>query len=122
MKKLLLIVLLTIPVYCFAQTEAAAQKPAEQYCMIISTPKLFSKKVTIEVDFGQPTKFFSDTRLKDEAGKVVSFNSTIDALNYMAGQGWIFVNAYAVATQSTTGNTTQTNNILHYMMRRPVTN
>jgi hypothetical protein len=35
---------------------------------------------------------------QDEQGKVIKFNSAIDALNYMAKQGWEFVNAYPLSS------------------------
>ncbi len=114
MKKILLLFLLASPFLSKAQTDTTA-KPHEQYCMIIATAKLLSTKVTITVDFGQETKLFAfkDQRLKDAEGKVLSFNSVIDALNYMSGQGWIFVNAYALSEGSGSGK------VLNYVMRRP---
>ncbi|MEO6149588.1 MAG: hypothetical protein ABIN95_07520 [Mucilaginibacter sp.] len=128
MKKYLAIFFLLAPFFCLAQTDVAPPKTTEQYCMVIATPKFFSSKVTIEVDYGQPTKFFSDQRLKDESGKVMSFNTTIDALNYMGSQGWLFVNAYTLpsttSTSTTSGTTTTTSTQqgkLYYILRRPVT-
>jgi hypothetical protein len=111
MKKLLLLIVLSLPLFCFVQTDTTST-PKEQYCMILATGKMFSSKVSIEVDFGQPTKFFSSNTLKDESGKIMSFNSVIDALNYMASKGWLFVNAYVITTSS--------QNVLHYVMRKPI--
>ncbi|MDB4922810.1 hypothetical protein [Mucilaginibacter sp.] len=113
MKKYLLILLFSIPFYVSAQNDTARVKPAEQYCMVIATGRMFSTKVTISVDFGQPTKAFSDKRMKDESGVVLDFNSVIDALNYMAGNGWLFVNAYALSEGSS-------GKVLNYVMRRPI--
>ena len=82
--------------------------------MVIATGKLFSNKVSIQVDFGQETSWWKGTHgdvIKDETGKIVNFNSVIDALNYMASQGWIFVNAYALS-EGTSGR------ILNYVMRK----
>jgi len=114
MKKILLILLLS-PMLSFAQTDTTKAKPHEMYCMVLATSKLFSTKVNITVDFGQEVKFFSftDQRMKDETGKVVAFNSVIDALNYMAQQGWEFVNAYVITVSS--------QNVYHYVMRRKIT-
>lgn len=80
------------------------------YCQIVGTTKLFSREVTIAIDYGQERSYWSDNRLKDENGKVQSFNSMIDALNYMGVQGWEFVQAHAI----TIGN----QNVYHYLLKR----
>ncbi|RPD41548.1 hypothetical protein [Chitinophaga barathri] len=73
-----------------------AQEKVEKYCELIATAKMFSTKVTIEIDFGQEKKFFEfkDARIKDDLGKAKNFNSVVDALNYMGSLGWKFVDAY----------------------------
>lgn len=83
-----------------------------EYVQIVGTSKLLSTKLTIEIDFGQRTKFFStgkETIVKDDNGKPVDFNSMIDALNFMSKNGYEFVNAYAI----TVGN----QNVYHYLLR-----
>jgi len=89
----------------------------EEYCMILATQKFLSTKVKISVDFGQQVSFWKNTvraqTLKDENGKAISFNSVIDALNYMSSKGWEFVNAYAI--------TVDNENVLHYVMKRQLT-
>lgn len=90
----------------------------EEYCELLATSKLFSLKVTISIDFGQETSVW--TKYKDQAvfneltGKLKSFNSVIDALNWMNSSGWEFVNAYAI----THGN----QNVYHYLMKRDLRN
>lgn len=81
--------------------------------MIVATEKVLSSKINIIVDFGQETHLldFKDNRLRNEAGKPIAFNSVIDALNYMATQGWEFVNAYALSDGSG-------GKVLNYVMRR----
>jgi len=114
MKKIIFIALTVfVPILCHAQTDTTA-KPREQYCMIIATAKLLSTKVNITVDFGQETKLFAfkDQRLKDAEGKVITFNSVIDALNYMSSQGWYLVNAYALSEGSGSAK------VLNYVMRK----
>ena len=114
MKKIILLLLFVLPVLSQAQnTVVAVASPQEQYCMVLATSKLLSNKVTITIDFGQETKMFAfkDTRLKDDDGAVKNFNSVIDALNYMASQGWQFVNAYVI----TVGG----QNVYHYVLRKP---
>ena len=44
-----------------------AAKPYKVYCEIVATPKLFSNKATVELDFGQYASFWSaDRQLVDE--------------------------------------------------------
>lgn len=68
------------------------------YVEIVGWNKIFSKKVTVEIDFGQVDKFFKskDTEIRDENDKRVVFNSMIDALNFMSKSGYEFVTAYIV--------------------------
>jgi hypothetical protein len=119
MKKLstLLALAVVLSTPAIAQTAPPATAPTvartEEYCMILATAKLMSNKVTITIDYGQERKFFSDNRYKDEQGKVQSFNSVIDVLNFQNSQGWEFVNAYAI----TVGG----QNVYHYVMKRKVT-
>jgi len=83
-----------------------------EYVQIVGTSKLFTTKVTIQIDFGQRTKFFSsgkENRVKDEEGKALDFNSMIDALNFMSKNGFEFINAYII----TVGN----QNVYHYILR-----
>ena len=108
----LLAVAFSSPTIAHAQA-AAPVKQTEQYCLVMATAKLFSTKVIITVDYGQETKFFGDKGvIKDESGKLQSFNSVVDAMNYMNSQGWEFVNAYVV--------TVSNQNVYHYLMRRRV--
>lgn len=77
----------------YAQTDTTK---VEQYCQVIVTPRLLSKKVTIDVDFGEKKSFWVDTRLTTDEGELRKFNTVIDALNYMGMAGWTFINAYPV--------------------------
>jgi hypothetical protein len=84
-----------------------------EFVQIVGTSKLFKNKVTIQLDFGQSVKFFSsgkETQIKDENGKRLSFNSMIDALNFMSKNGYDFVHAYAI----TIGN----QNVYHYLLQK----
>ncbi len=83
-----------------------------QYIQIVGTSQILSNKVTIEIDFGQLNKVFSskDTQVKDENGKLVKFNSMIDALNFFSKNGYKFVNAYAINISS--------QNVYHYIMEK----
>lgn len=84
-----------------------------EYVQIVGTSKLFSNKVTIEIDFGQENKLFSsdkDTRVKDANGKNMVFNSMVDALNFMSANGYDFVQAYAFAKDN--------QSVYHYLLRK----
>jgi len=82
--------------------------------MIVGTKVPFKKKVTVQVDFGQGINGWKpkESVLKDNKGKPIKFESMIDALNYMSGQGWRFVDAYAI----TAGN----QNVYHWIMSKTV--
>ncbi len=68
----------------------------EQYCQLIATQKILSNKVSIDIDFGEEKSFWRDNRLKTYDGKIKKFNTIIDAMNYMAKDGWIFIDAFPV--------------------------
>lgn len=93
---------------------AAAQ--GKVYCELLGTQGLLTKKVTVQVDFGQQTKFFSDNRLVDEKGNVIVFNSMVDAMNYMGTMGWEFEQAYVV----TLGTGASTSNVYHWLLSKYV--
>jgi len=81
------------------------------YCEIVGNQKLLSTKVTVAVDYGEETTYWKDTRLRDEqTGKVQSFNSMVDALNFMGNDGWEFVQAYTI----TVGNS----NVYHWLLKK----
>ncbi len=69
-----------------------------EYIQIVGTARFLSNKVSIDIDFGQENKVFSirDTQIRDKSGKLVVFNSMIDALNFFSASGYEFVNAYAL--------------------------
>jgi hypothetical protein len=94
MKKLLIISIVLLNSFVSnAQTDTSK---VEQYCQIIAKPRLLSNKVTIDIDYGDEKSFWRDNRLKTDGGKLVKFNTIIDAMNYMGKEGWIFINAYPV--------------------------
>lgn len=115
MKKLILATILTvIGMSLKAQTvnDIPIKDIDVEYVQIVGTSKMFTTKLTIQIDFGQRTKFFSsgkETIVKDENGKYLEFNSMIDALNFMSKNGFEFV----VANIITVGN----QNVYHYLLR-----
>lgn len=83
-----------------------------EYVQIVGTAKLLSTKVTIRIDFGQSTKLLSakESVVKDENGKLMSFNSMIDVLNFMSKNGYDYKDAYVL--------TISNQNVYHYMLQK----
>ena len=94
----------------------AANAQGKIYCELVGTQRLLSTKVTVEVDFGQQSKFFSDNRLVDEKGQVVVFNSMVDAMNHMGELGWEFEQAYVV----TFGSGSSSSSVYHWLLSKYV--
>jgi len=122
MKQVLSVALLFISLSFVYGQEAVKLSRAgakEEYCMVSAVRKgLFSTKINITVDFGQKVSFWTGTTttthgLKDSNGRLIAFNTIIDALNYMASFGWEFVNAYTVKDGETT--------VYYYIMKRILT-
>ncbi len=109
MKKFFLATCLFFSISCYSQEDSSK---VDQYCEIMAIGKLFSRKVSITVDYGQFQRVFSDMRLKDEEGKVENFNSVVDALNYMGKQGWKLVNAFPLTEGS--------GNVLHFYFKKTI--
>lgn len=110
MKKCLFLMLM------FISMGVVAQKPYKVFCELLGTGKLFSNKVTVTVDFGQETSFWtgaSKQHLVDNKGKKIQFNSMVDAMNYMGKRGWEFEQAYVV--------TTNQQNVYHWLLSKEVT-
>lgn len=81
------------------------------YCEMVGTQKPFSTKVTIALDFGEERSIWKDHRLKDEVtGRAQSFNSMVDALNYLGEQGWEFSQAYVVSFGQ--------QNVYHWLLKK----
>jgi len=113
MKKLffLTIVSLFVSFCAFSQTYSRTY----QYAEMVATQKLFSTKITLTIDYGDPLILFkSDFRVKDSAGKVESFNSVVDAMNYLDSKGWEFITAFPVSTGQSGGS------VYHYLFRRKI--
>lgn len=93
MKKLLFLSMLLFSICTFAQSENTHRV----YCELLGTAKFMSTKVTVSVDFGQDERGWN-AKLVDENGKSISFNSMVDAMNFMGKLGWKFEQAYTVGS------------------------
>ena len=111
MKRIILSTLVLFPILAFCQTDTTK---IDQFCELTAQGRLFSNKITIDIDFGEGRSFFSfkDSRIKDEvSGKVRKFKSTVDALNYLGAKGWRLLNAFPVSESSGLGGT---QNVYHF--------
>jgi hypothetical protein len=112
MKKLILlslIVLMSVPMFAQENTSNEKTRDSFLYAEILGYSKFLSTKVSVTIDFGQNTTLFEDTRLRDENGKVINFNSMVDAMNWMGAQGWEFVQAYTI--------TEGQQNVYHWLLK-----
>ncbi len=95
MKKFILLFVFGI---IYATSICAQQK---FFCEIKGAEKELSSGLKIVFDFGKDPVYGSLSTLKskqklvDEKGEVISFNSMVDAGNYLSGKGWTFVQAYS---------------------------
>ncbi|MFD1255797.1 hypothetical protein ACFQ3S_03230 [Mucilaginibacter terrae] len=83
----------------------------DQYCIVIVSPRIFSSKVDLAVDFGRDTNA-ANPLLQNEIETIKEIGSLVDALNYMAKKGWQMVNGYSVSNSQTALNEQ------HYLMRK----
>ncbi len=97
MKKLLLSLLLIMSValstYC-----QESKNDQSVYCEIIGDGNFSGKKIKVEIFFGEVIH----DKIKQQAEKVKSkkFTSMLDALNYMAKEGWKLEQTYVITETS----------------------
>lgn len=100
----------------YVALSAMSQTPYKVYAELLGFQKgLFSKKVKVNVDFGQEVSFWKqgNMRLVSEDGKDIVFNSMIDAMNFMGKNGWAFEQAYVVTESG--------QNVYHWLLSKMVT-
>ena len=116
MKRFFLVLALTILGFNYSQSQSVNNIPLEEidveYVQIVGTSKSLSKKVSIDIDFGQHDKFFKskDTQMLDKNGEKLIFNSMIDALNFMSENGYEFIDANAFVHGG--------QNVYHFMLKK----
>lgn len=104
MKKSLLILL------AFVSLSVMAANPHRVYCELLGKSKFFSAKVKVSIDFGQNP--YESKNLVNEKGKSITFNSMVDAMNYMGKLGWNFEQAYVV--------TNNNQNVYHWLLSKEI--
>lgn len=112
---LLSILLLLSAKYSFSQTvnNIPISELNTNFIEIVATQKLMSKKVTIQLDFGQQINSFGGMKqivVQDKKGRNKEFNSVIDALNFFSQYGFKFEQSYCV--------TISNQNVYHYLMSK----
>jgi hypothetical protein len=116
MKQIFLILSLIASPFAFASaqaqnavTAAAPVKRTEEYCQVKADPRLNGRYV-VSIDYGQQQKLVSRNLFRDAAGNVVEFNSAMDALNWLNGQGWELVSTFVLVEDK--------DSVAYYVMRR----
>ena len=66
-----------------------------KYVELVGQAKLLSLSIKVFVDYGQEFSWKQQT-IKNTEGKNASFNSMVDALNFMDQNGWEYVNNYLI--------------------------
>lgn len=115
MKKILLSLAICSGLFAKAQVNVDGvdiNKKDINYIEVVGTMAIFTKKVTISIDYGQLKKVFDvPSVVKDDTGKNQIFGSMVDALNFLDKNGWQYVNSYIVSAQAGDG-------VYHYLLRK----
>ena len=104
-----------IAIFCFLialKSNAQDTARVEQYCEVVATARLLSNRVTVDIDYGETRSIWKDNRLKDENGKLIKFNTLVDALNYLGRNGWKLVNAFPINSTSNSAP------VYHYVFKK----
>ncbi len=99
---------------CRAQRALPAPVPTTPeylYCEIVAEAEPAFAKSAVIFDFGQRTEAWRYNYLTDAEGNAYRFNSGVEALNYMVGRGWEFVQAFVSGKEGATK---------HYLLRLPL--
>jgi hypothetical protein len=101
MKKLVVVLIMTfITILSYGQ-DINTESTEFVYCQIISNTTGLKGKPNIKIDFGKSEPAGWENINKDPStGKPYDFNSNIDALNFMAKQGWELVQSNMVGDYS----------------------
>jgi hypothetical protein len=91
MKKLLLLLFFTAPMFGFAQTAIPALQPKGPYCLAVIYRGFSKYEASIDDGTGKKSK---DMMIKDEKGKPMKFNAVINFVNYLAQNGWSIISSY----------------------------
>lgn len=116
MKKFGLMALVFMVITLEGHAQTVNDKPIAdidiKYIEIEGTPRTMSKKMNIEIQFGQEGNLMGNqnTKIKDENGERLLFNSMIDALNFMDKNGYEYLDSYITTYKGS--------NTYHYILKR----
>lgn len=112
MKKIFFTLALVLSVGLANAQSDSTNAASYNFCLLVGMQKPFSTKIIVTVDFGEERSFFQgNPAIRDEAtGKIKSFNSMVDALNFMSQKGWEFIQAYTVTMGSS--------DVYHWLLRK----
>lgn len=107
MRKIVFLLMLMLSNFAYSQKNEMHRV----YCELLGSSKFLSTKVTVSIDFGQDGNMW-ESKLVDEKGKATTFNSMVDAMNYMGRLGWKFEQAYVV--------TVGQQNVYHWLLSKEI--
>jgi hypothetical protein len=105
-----MVIMVLLSLNVIAQEAQPKENLHRVYCELLGTQKFLSQKCNVSVDFGQNP--YENSRLVDENGKSITFNSMVDAMNYMGELGWKFEQAYVVTVSS--------QNVYHWLLSKDI--
>ncbi len=86
-----------------------------QFCIVKTISKVFSSKLTFEVDLGQHADDNTTySAINNKTRQVCEINNQVDALNYLSALGWELVNVNYREFSGTTHNSPE------YLLKRRV--
>lgn len=105
-------------VSCFAQVYVdgvAIDTANTPFCQLICSNAGLLNKTIVMIDYGQRyvNTGLNRQRIAGPDRQPITFNSSIDALNFMVRQGWVFVSSQVTGTESGAENR------FIYMLRWP---
>ena len=107
MRKIVFLLMLMLSNFAYSQKNEMHRV----YCELLGSSKFLSTKVTVSIDFGRDGNMW-ESKLVDEKGKAMTFNSMVDAMNYMGRLGWKFEQAYVV--------TVGQQNVYHWLLSKEI--
>ena len=107
MRKIVFLLMLVLSNFAYSQKDEMHRV----YCELLGSSKFLSTKVTVSVDFGQDGNMW-ESKLVDENGKAMTFNSMVDAMNYMGRLGWKIEQSYVV--------TVGQQNVYHWLLSKEI--
>lgn len=81
------------------------------YCELVGFDfGLIKTRLMINIDYGQSFSFGQSMNVESKKGKLIIFNSMVDALNFMEKNGWQYINQYAISNSN--------NKAYHILLKR----